>query len=123
MATELRKYWPALGAAPLLLAACAQQPVICTALYAYGLTVTVVDAPTGDSLRVAPAGVAHDGSWSETMQVFGNHLLGAGERAGTYDITVTAPGYRAWDTTGVKVTADECHVRGVNLTARLAPEP
>jgi hypothetical protein len=113
----------AVMAAALVTAGCSQQadPPICTALYAYGLTVTTVDAETGDSLTVTPMGIASDGAFSDTMQVFGNRLMGAGERAGTYDITVTAPGYARWDTTGITVTADECHVHGVGLTARLAP--
>jgi hypothetical protein len=113
----------AVMAAALVTAGCSQQadPPICTALYAFGLTVTTVDAETGDSLTVTPMGIARDGAFSDTMQVFGNRLMGAGERAGTYNITVTAPGYARWDTTGIMVTADECHVHGVGLTARLAP--
>jgi hypothetical protein len=107
------------------MAGCSPQrtdPPICTALYAYGLTVTTLDATTGDSLTVTPTGIARDGAYSDTMQVLGNRLMGAGERAGTYDITVTAPGYAQWDTTGITVTADECHVRGVGVTARLTPD-
>lgn len=114
----------AIIAAALVTTGCSQQadPPICTALYAYGLTVTTVDASSGDSLTVTPTGIARDGAYSDTMHVFGNRLMGAGERAGTYDIMVTAPGYARWDTSGITVTADECHVHGVGLTARLAPE-
>lgn len=106
-------------AIPLVAGACSQQPVICTALYAYGLNVTVLDATTDDPLPVTPMGIARDGQYRDTMEVMGNHLMGAGERAGNYDITVTAPGYVPWDTTGIVVTADECHVHGVSLTASL----
>ncbi|MEO5580406.1 MAG: PEGA domain-containing protein [Gemmatimonadaceae bacterium] len=41
------------------------------------------------------------------------------ERAGTYTVTVTKPGYREWRRTGVQVGRDECHVITVPLTARL----
>ena len=114
----------AIIAAALVTTGCSQQadPPICTALYAYGLTVTAVDASSGDSLTVTPMGIAREGEFSDTMEILGNRLMGAGERAGTYDITVTAPGYARWDTTGIVVTADECHVHGVGLTARLARE-
>lgn len=111
------------GAALLAAAGCSQQQSpVCTALYAYGLSVTALAASTGDSLPVTPSGSVRDGSYSDTMTVLGNRLMGAGERAGTYDITVTAPGYAPWDTTGIVVTADECHVRGVHLTAALRPQ-
>lgn len=104
----------------LVTAACSsQQSPICTALYAYGITVTVLDASTSESLPVAPAGTVRDGNFSDNMTVMGNQLAGAGERAGRYDVTVTAPGYTAWDTTGIVVTKDECHVHGVSLTATL----
>lgn len=118
---------PFLLPACVALAACTSQPPqpeqpdqrqVCTALYAYGISITVLDAG-GDSLRATPTGVLRDGSWRETMQGFGNRLMGAGERKGTYNVTVSAPGYASWDTSGVVVTADECHVQGVSLTASL----
>lgn len=118
---------PLLLLASVALAACASQPPqpeqpdqrhVCTALYAYGISVTVLDA-NGDSLRSTPTGVLRDGSWRETMEGFGNRLMGAGERKGTYDVAVSAPGYASWDTSGVVVTADECHVHGISLTASL----
>jgi hypothetical protein len=47
---------------------------------------------------------------------------GASERAGRYAVRVTKPGYRPWDTTGVVVTGDRCHVQTVRLDVRLQPE-
>jgi hypothetical protein len=55
------------------------------------------------------------------MMAFGSDLVGAGERAGTYAVTVTATGYAEWTTSGVVVTADECHVIPVRLEPRLQP--
>jgi hypothetical protein len=101
----------------------------CTANYVFGLTVTVVDSVTG----IPPASarlLARSGAYSDSVGPAAPHqyyengpsvlqLSTAGERKGTYDLTVRAAGYRDWTRTGVKVTADECHVRPVALTARL----
>lgn len=85
------------------------------------ISVSVLDAATGDSAGVTPAGTVRDGEFEEALQAFGNSLSGPFEREGTYDVSITAPGYAGWDTTGVVVTADECHVKTVVLTVRLAP--
>jgi len=45
----------------------------------------------------------------------------AGERAGTYDIEVRAPGYRIWRRSGVRVTKNTCHVRTQTVHVRLIP--
>jgi hypothetical protein len=101
----------------------------CTAEYRYGLNVTVVDsitgAPPASAVLIAQSGAARDSVGPATPQPFGLNgapvlvLNAAGERAGTYDLTVRAPGYGAWTRTSVRVTADRCHVRGVAVTARL----
>ena len=43
----------------------------------------------------------------------------AHERAGVYTAEVIAPGYRAWRAEHLIVTKDECHVRTVEMVARL----
>lgn len=84
-----------------------------------------------DSSTNAPAGagaliVARDGAFADTVLVPA-HAAGASpyhlahERAGTYAVTVERDGYRPWSRTGVRVTKDGCHVRTVELTARLQP--
>lgn len=95
--------------------------VMCTMEARSSISVSVLDAATGDSPGVTPAGTVRDGEFEEALQVFGNSLSGPFEREGTYDVSITAPGYAGWDTTGVVVTADECHVKTVVLTVRLAP--
>jgi hypothetical protein len=119
------------GAGALLLAGCGSitGDYNCTADYRYGLNVTVVDSvtsePPASALLIAQSGAARDSVGPHTPQPFGLNgapvlvLSAAGERQGTYDLTVRAPGYRAWTRSNVKVTADECHVRGIALTARL----
>ena len=118
-------------AAAFVLAGCG--PILddhlCTADYRYGLTVAVVDSVTG----VPPASavlIARSGAFVDSVGPATPHpvvqngppvllLFSAGERAGTYDLTVRAPGYRDWTRNGVNVTEDECHVRLTKVTARL----
>ena len=104
-------------------------PGACTADFRYGLNVTVVDSLTGGPPASATL-IARDGAHVDSIGPQAPFLNGpqgpavlllsaAGERAGTYDVTVRASGYREWTQADVRVTADECHVRGVEITARL----
>jgi len=99
---------------------------ICTMIFVYGLTVEVRDAATGRGIAAGSVVVARDGSYSETLvsgPVDSVSVQGAGERAGTYSIIVTRPGYSAWTSPPVTVTADQCHVHPVLVNARLTPAP
>jgi hypothetical protein len=118
-------------AGALALAACGSviDSPACTADYRYGLTVTVVDSING----AAPASallLARSGFYSDSVGPYPPQqmlpgappelrLSAAGERAGTYAVTVRSQGYRDWVLTGVRVTADQCHVHPVALTARM----
>lgn len=102
---------------------CIQAPVgtPCTALFAYGVNATVTDAVTGTVITDATLTLS-EGGFTEVMQPFPTgDYVGAGERAGTYTLTATAPGYQSQTITDIVVTADECHVRGVHLDVRLLP--
>ncbi|MFL5542033.1 MAG: carboxypeptidase-like regulatory domain-containing protein [Longimicrobiaceae bacterium] len=104
-------------------------PRACTADFRYGLNVTVADSLTGapppSATLIARAGAYVDSVGPQAPFLNGPQgpsvllLSAAGERPGTYDLTVRAPGYRDWTRTGVQVTADECHVHPVSFTARL----
>jgi hypothetical protein len=48
-------------------------------------------------------------------------MVGAYERAGTYLVQLETEGYQPWDTSGVQVFSDECHVQTVVFTAALDP--
>lgn len=94
---------------------------VCTGEFRYGLSITVRGA-SGAPAAEGSVGTAVDGEHEETLQVFGPAtLVGAGERPGTYDITITRPGFETWSAEGVTVTADECHVHPVSLEANLIP--
>ena len=78
---------------------------------------------SGAKLDSTPTAILTDGGYRETMEVRerdDHHLLeGADERAGTYDIEITASGYQSWKRTGVEVRPDDsgCHVVQVRLDA------
>jgi len=78
------------------------------------------DAPAGRGARV----IASDGAFADTAHTsadFDGPYGLAHERAGTYTVTVEQEGYRDWSQDGIRVTRDECHVRTVDITARLQP--
>jgi hypothetical protein len=108
---------------------CIIDPVVCTANFKFGINITVVDSATAEPPSEATL-LATSGTFTDSVgprapvQTVANGplvlvLSTAGERAGLYSVTVRSPGYRDWTRTGVRVTADECHVRSVSLTARL----
>ena len=78
------------------------------------------NAPAGRGARI----IASDGAFADTASTSGDYdgpYQLAHERAGTYTVTVEKEGYRGWSQSGIRVTKGECHVRTVNLTARLQP--
>ncbi len=91
---------------------------VCTDELVHGINVTVRDSLTGELLGSDLAGMLMDGSYRETMEPAGpGRLQGAWERPGTYDVEITADGYRAWNRKGVEVQMewDGCHVETVEL--------
>ncbi|MCY3545362.1 MAG: hypothetical protein OXH49_00635 [Gemmatimonadetes bacterium] len=105
----------------LLVHGCDLFPIgVCTDELVYGIQVTVRDSMTGELLNVDPTGVLTDGVYRETMEPVGTSTLwGAPERPGTYDIEITAEGYRTWTRQGVEVELERngCHVETVKLEA------
>ena len=95
--------------------------VICTLEFRYGLRVTAWDLPTFELVDSTLTGILTDGAYREVMETSFNEaiLIGAGERPGTFDIEMTAPGYRPWSRTGVKVMMDRsgCHVELTDIDA------
>lgn len=97
---------------------------MCTQEARAGLNIKVVDAITlkslGDSLNV----MAKEGAYSESLQLFtGNdpYFVGAWERPGTYEITVSKNNYKTLVSAPVIVGKDACHVIAQTLTLTLQP--
>jgi hypothetical protein len=101
---------------------------LCTLNLVYGLSVQVKDSVTGAWAASGAKLVARADTYVDSMSfpagrpdMDSRSLLGAAEHAGLYTVTVTKPGYRDWVKTGVRVTADECHVNQTELTALIQP--
>ncbi len=101
----------------------------CTSDFKYGLNITVTDATTGSppdqATLIATSGAYIDsvGPVKPFQAVFNGPLVlvlsTAGERPGVYSALVRSPGYHDWMRSGIEVTADQCHVRPVNIIAGL----
>lgn len=98
-------------------------PIICTDQFVYGLTVEVLDATTSAAIADGATLTVVEGSYVETVTETwdGRSMAAAGERPGTYTVSVTRDGYQAWSRSGVSISADECHVIPRALEARLEP--
>lgn len=101
--------------------------ILCTMEFRIGLHVYVKDSLTGAWAASGATLVSRDATYSDSSSLPSNRsdldslpLGGAGERAGVYLVTVRKAGYMDWVQRDVRVTANECHVNSVNLTARLS---
>jgi hypothetical protein len=110
--------------AVVTLAAC-DEPLTsanCTDVSVAGVAVTMVDSATVSPLDVSATVRVTDGAYVDSATVApGRRAALAFNRGGTYVVTVTAPGYRTWTTSGVAVRAPApCfQPETANLTARL----
>ena len=101
--------------------ACRYPVQACDLKLVYGLTIVVTDSTSGVPLGGAETLVeVRDGAYVDTLPPFiANEYAGAGERPGTYSVMVQRLGYRLWQSTGIRVREDECHVIPVRVSARL----
>jgi hypothetical protein len=108
---------------PATISASGRLSVVCTAELRPGISIAVQDSVTG----VAPTGSgsttfrAWDSTYSDsvTYPLLVSGWGTAGERAGVYSVTVDATGFAPWRRDGIVVTRGICHVRTVQLVARL----
>lgn len=102
-----------------------QDPIVCTDEFVYGLSVEIVDATTGAPLAEGSTLTVVDGTYVEnvTDSWDGRSMVAAGERPGTYTVRVERGGYQSWERSGVRISADECHVIPRSLEARLDASP
>ena len=100
----------------------------CTANFAPAVTVVVQDSASGSKIGSGAQLIVCDGTYADSMSNPANRpdldvysLSAAGERAGSYTVTVRKSGYREWIRSNVVVTKGVCHVTTVSLTALLQP--
>jgi hypothetical protein len=113
-----------------MLAACSD-PVFCTDDTPPAVEVTIRDLVTQDYLTVVPRGVVREGAFADSLVVWHGtvdppqvlSMAAAFERSGVYAVHVEADEYEPWDTAGVAVSRNECHVITAQLTAALNPAP
>ena len=112
---------------PLLLASTCnndveENQIVCTTQFVYGLNVTVIDSQTQQPLVDGVTVTAVSGSYQETLEVFPGLeyvFYGAGERMGSYLITVTKNGYQTYTSEPIQVQRDACHVIPRQVTVTL----
>ena len=96
--------------------------IYCTQQFVYGLNVIVLDATTGNPIFQDIEVKAIDGTYQEILELVPGleyAFVGAGERAGTYVVTVTKAGYQTYTSAPIVLTRDECHVISQSLTVNL----
>ena len=86
--------------------------IICTEQYVFGLNITLKDATTSTIITSDVEVVAKDGDYEETLMTIEGigSFFGAGERPGTYIVTVTSANYETFTSDPITLTSDVCHV-------------
>ena len=102
-----------------------EPPIGCTEQFVYGIGIQIVDATSGAQRAAGSTLTVREGAYEEVVtQVWGNNtMVAAGERAGTYTVTVVRDGYQTWSQFDLEVGENECHVIPVTLLAELQPTP
>lgn len=110
---------------PLLVAlvACESTEPRCDPVRLFGIRAFIRDSVSGDGVARAALAVIRDGMFEDSLTTVSDSVkVGADERAGTYRLEVSAPGYQNWARNGIVVAqASECHVQTVDVTVRLVP--
>ena len=119
------KFIGALSVLTLFLVGCppVMDPVICTEIFVFGLNVTVTDG-NGDPVPSATLTLV-EGDYTEIMTEIdpmgqSGVYVGAGERAGTYSLTIEAKGFNTVTLDEITIDADVCHVIPVELVLSLS---
>jgi len=113
------------------LAACDQGPrIVCAAPSSPAAIVVQPRDSIADTLLVTSAvGTIQDGTYIDSLRPFLGqgfpppYLVAGGQRAGTYTITVSVPGYVTWQRAGVVVARNFCGLSTSMITARLLAVP
>ena len=113
------------------LAACDEGPqLVCTAPSSVAAIVVQPRDSIADTLLVTSAvGTIQDGTYIDSLRPFlgqGSpppYFVAGGQRAGTYTITVSVPGFVTWQRAGVVVAQHFCGLSTSLITARMVAGP
>ncbi len=78
----------------------------------HGLEINLVEKTTLNPINGTIIIVAKDGNYEKTLENTNPNIsfYGAGERRGTYILTVTSDNYKTYISNPIIVSGDECHV-------------
>ncbi|MDC8005281.1 hypothetical protein POV27_14560 [Aureisphaera galaxeae] len=95
----------------------------CTEVFVYGLSIDVIDSTTGNAVGSGITVTATDGNYSEELMFSLGSWIGAGERPGTYDISITSQQYTpaTFNNIVVTMTSDGCHVQTESREIFISP--
>ncbi len=95
----------------------------CTLEHVYGLNITLKNIETEEIITENITVIATDTNYEEELMVSPENttFVGAGERAGTYIITVNSNDFETFISEPIILTSDECHVIPQAHTFYLVP--
>ena len=128
-----RRVWSALWLGVLAyVGGCELMALDCPQEAVWAVRIEVVDSLTGSPMAHEATGVLVDGAFMDTMVVAdfndvtggSRFLVGASERPGTYQASISADGYLPWTRalTAAPRGSFDCHLRSAQAVARMAPE-
>ena len=109
-------------AAPTADTTASKPSVMCTIQAVAALDVDAIDSATSAPATKGASIVARSATYADSTQGAApdDQPFGlAYEKAGTYTVTVTKPGYKPWSRSGIVAGRDECHVIPQRVTAKL----
>ncbi|APZ45977.1 hypothetical protein BW723_06575 [Polaribacter reichenbachii] len=97
------------------------ESIICTHVFIHGLEINLIEKGTTNSVNGYVKIIIEDDDYEEILESSepNNSFYGAGERKGTYTLTITSNNYKTFVSEPIIVIADECHVKTVSKTFEL----
>ncbi len=128
----LKAIWvtPVVSSVILPLHAQTSVPPACLPVILHGLFVTVLDFQTGENISCQSIAIITDGEYIENISLppqstqstqCYSSLVGAFGRSGTYNLSISAPGYADFSKSGIVLTSDRCGVVTLKIEVALQP--
>lgn len=96
---------------------------LCPDDFTYGLSITLIDADTSQTINEEASIVIFEEEYSELLRFseVTNSFLGAFDRVGIYQISVASNRYQSQLIANIEVTRDDCNVVTKQITITLEP--